>query len=132
MLPNVIFGEYESLVRSAPWNRHPTTAELKQICANLRVCTFRGLPLPDIKLIFVQESGVLGFGESVIDTKLQMFWDTFTWMILKSHSTAPPRLLIRYVNLICYFIQLILPLAYMLDHPCSRRSEQSQVTSDQL
>jgi len=41
-LPNIIFGEYESLVRSAPWDRDPTTVKLKKFCATLRVRTFCG------------------------------------------------------------------------------------------
>jgi len=39
-LPNIIFGKYESLVRSAPWDRHSNTVDFKQICAALRVRTF--------------------------------------------------------------------------------------------
>jgi len=41
-LPNIIFGEYELLVRSAPWDRDHTTVTLKQFCATLRVRTFCG------------------------------------------------------------------------------------------
>jgi len=44
-LPDIIFGKYEALVRSAPWDRQPTTMKLKQIYANLRVRVFCGLPL---------------------------------------------------------------------------------------
>ena len=41
--PDIIFGKYESLVSSAPWDRHPATVKLKQIYAYLRVRTFLGL-----------------------------------------------------------------------------------------
>ena len=44
-LPNIVFGKYESLGRSAPWYRHHNTVVLKQICATLRVRTFCGLSL---------------------------------------------------------------------------------------
>jgi len=40
LLPNIIFGEYESFVRSAPWTRHPATEILRKICAVLTVCGF--------------------------------------------------------------------------------------------
>ena len=40
MLPTIIFGKYESLVQSAPWDRHPYTVSLKQICATIRVRKF--------------------------------------------------------------------------------------------
>jgi len=43
-LPDIIFGKYESLVSSAPWDRHPITVKLKQIYAYLRVRTFIGFP----------------------------------------------------------------------------------------
>ena len=39
MLPNIILGQYELFVRSAPWKRHPATAVLGQICA---IFTVRG------------------------------------------------------------------------------------------
>jgi len=39
-LPNIIYGKYESLVRSAPWDRHSNTMDFKRICATLRVRTF--------------------------------------------------------------------------------------------
>jgi len=42
-LPNIIFAKYESLGRSAPWDRHPLTMVLKEICATLKVCPIRGL-----------------------------------------------------------------------------------------
>jgi len=45
-LPNIVFGKYESLGRSAPWYRYHNTTVLKQICAILRVRTFCGLSLP--------------------------------------------------------------------------------------
>jgi len=77
MLPNVIFGEYESLVRSAPWDRDPTTVKLKKFCATLRVRTFCILHHTGGANVF-QESGFPGFSESDIDTKLRMFLDTFT------------------------------------------------------
>ena len=53
ILPNIIFGKYESLIRSAPWHRHPYTANLKEICAILRVRIFGGLQLPWTELIFI-------------------------------------------------------------------------------
>ena len=40
LLPNIVFGKYESLVRSAPWTRHPATVILKQIYATLTVRIF--------------------------------------------------------------------------------------------
>ena len=40
LLPNIVFGKYESLARSAPWTRHPATVVLKQICATLTVFIF--------------------------------------------------------------------------------------------
>jgi len=99
-LPNIIFGEFQSLVQSAPWDRHPITVKLKQIYANLRVSTFHDILLTQTELIFAQESGVPGFGESDLDTKLQMFWDTFTWETLKFSPSTSPRLTIQYANLI--------------------------------
>jgi len=98
VLPNIIFGKYESLGRSSPWDRHPTTAVLKQICATLRVRTFHGLALLWTKLILNQEDGFPGFGESDIETRLQMFWDTFTWETLSCRPSAPPRLTVLYVK----------------------------------
>jgi len=44
-LPRIIFGKYESLCLSAPWDRQSKTVEFKQICATLGVRTFFGLPL---------------------------------------------------------------------------------------
>ena len=101
MLPNVIFGKYMSLVQSAPWDRHPYTVNLKQICVTMRVRTFCGLPLPWTELIFIQESGYSGFGESDVDTKLRIFWNTFTWVIpdSRSSSVSSPILRIRYFRL---------------------------------
>ena len=103
-LPNIISGEYESPVRSAPWYRHPTTVKLKQFYATLRVRTFCGPASHWTELMLFQESGFLGFSEPDIDTKLRMFWDTFTWDILNSSPSAPPRLLIQYVKLIRPFL----------------------------
>jgi len=40
LLPNIVFGKYESFVRSAPWTRHRATEILRQICAILTVCGF--------------------------------------------------------------------------------------------
>jgi len=40
LLPNPVFGKYESFVRSAPWKRHPATQILRKICAILTVCGF--------------------------------------------------------------------------------------------
>jgi len=100
MLPNLIFGKYKSLVRFAPLDRHPTTVNLKEICATLRVCIFRGFALSWTKLIFIQKSGFPGFGKSYTDTKLQMFWDTYTWEILNTSPSAHARLTIGYVKLI--------------------------------
>ena len=51
------------------------------------------------ELISNQKHGVLGFGESDIETRLQMFWDTFTWDILSSRPSTPPRLTVLYVKL---------------------------------
>jgi len=52
-MSNIIFGQYESLVRSTPWDRHPITVNLKEIYATLIVCIFRGFALPWTELIFI-------------------------------------------------------------------------------
>ena len=99
-LPDIIFGKYESLGRSTPWDRHTTTAILKQICVTLGVRTFCGIVFLSTELIFIQESGFPGFCESDIDIKLQTFWDTFTWEFLKSYPSTPPGLTVLYVKLV--------------------------------
>jgi len=99
MLPNIIFDKYESLVRSAPCDRHPITVILKQICATLHVRPTRDLSLPWIELISMQDDGFPSFGDSAFSTKLQMFWDTFTWEI-DSYRSTPINLNILYVKLI--------------------------------
>jgi len=104
MLPNIIFGKYKSLVRSAPLDRHSYTMDLMQICATLRVRIFCGLSLPWTELTFIQESGFPGFGESDIDTNLRMFWDTFTWRILDSRPSSPRLTIVKYVKLVRSFV----------------------------
>jgi len=100
ILPNIIFGKYKSLVRSAPLDRQPYTMVLKQICATLRVRTLRGLLLPWTALIFIQESGFPGFGKPDIDTEVRMFWDTFTWKTLDSCPESPGSMVVEYAKLI--------------------------------
>jgi len=51
------------------------------------------------ELISNQRHGVPGFDESDIETRLQMFWDTFTWDILSSRPSTSPRLTVLYVKL---------------------------------
>jgi len=46
MLPNILFGEYESLMCSAPWKRHPATKILRQISAILTVRGFHPSHFP--------------------------------------------------------------------------------------
>jgi len=121
MLPNIIFGKYKSLVRSAPLDRQPYTMVLKQICATLRVRTFCGLLLPWTALIFIQESGFPGFSESDMDNEVRMFWDIFTWKTLDSPPSSPGLAVVKYVKLIRSFIFCSLPADYMLEGPCSRR-----------
>jgi len=66
-------------------------------------------------LIFIQESDLPGFDEPDVATKLQIFWDTFTWEIVKSRPLPPPRLSIGY-------FKLILPVVYSAHPPCSLRA----------
>jgi len=40
LLPNPVFGKYESFVRSAPWKRHPATEILRQMCMTFTVRGF--------------------------------------------------------------------------------------------
>jgi len=40
LLPNSVFGKYESFLRSAPWKRHPATEILRQMCAIFEVRGF--------------------------------------------------------------------------------------------
>jgi len=40
LLPNIVFGKYESFVHSAPWTRHPATEILRQICMTSTVRGF--------------------------------------------------------------------------------------------
>jgi len=91
MLPNIVFGQYKSLVRSAPWERHHATVILKEIGTILRVRILRGLASSWIELILIQKNGVPDFGESEIDAKLQIIWDTFTWDIIDVSPSIPPR-----------------------------------------
>ena len=49
-MPNIVFGKYESFVRSAPWTRHPATDSLRQICAILTVRGFHPSHFPWTKL----------------------------------------------------------------------------------
>ena len=69
------------------------------------LCNYESLYilLPSInltELIFIQESGYHGFGESGVDTELRIFWNTFTWVILdaRSSSASSPVLTIRYLK----------------------------------
>lgn len=118
-LPDVILRGYKAFVRSAPWDRHSTTVILKQICSTLRVRIFRGPALPPTELIFIQESGLSGFSGSDIDTKLQLFWATFSWYILNDHISSQ-RLKIVYVKVILPLcISLIHPVGCMVDPACS-------------
>jgi len=100
MLPNIIFAKYKSLVRSTPLDRQPYTMVLEQICATLRVRTFRGLLLPWTALIFIQDCGFPGFGKSDIDTKVRMFWDIYTWKTLNFRPSSPGLMVVGYVKLI--------------------------------
>jgi len=120
-LPDVIFGKYKSLIRSAPLDRQPYTMVLKQICAILRVRTFRSFLLPWTALTLIQESGFPGFGESDIDTKVRTFWDIFTWKTLDSRYSSPGSMVVEYVKLIQSFVFCSRPAAYMPTRPCSRR-----------
>jgi len=103
-LPNIIFGKYESLGRSTPWNRYRLTVILKEIYATLKVCPIHGLPLPRTKLTPIQKNGFPAFDELGIVTKLQMFWDTFTWKYLKSPSLTSLEVTLPYVKLILAFV----------------------------
>ena len=99
LLPNIIFGKYESLVHSKPWTRHPATVVLKQICATLMVLTLHPVTLRRIALIYFQENGFPSFCESHVNARLKTFSDAYTWEVVPDNQAAPSTLIIRYIKL---------------------------------
>jgi len=89
VLLNFILVQYMSLVRSAPWRRHPATSVLKMICAGLIVKPIF-LHMSYFELTCVQESGFPGFHESDIDASLEAYWDAWTWEV-SQHWPTPSR-----------------------------------------
>jgi len=97
---SLILVWYVTIVRSAPWKRHPATSVLKKICAALTVKLFL-LHMPCFELTCVQESGFPGFHESDVDASLEAYWDACTWEVFQHGPTPFPIQKIECVIIIC-------------------------------